>query len=196
MVLPVGEPVHVELRSDDVIHAFYVPKFLFKRDVVPGRNNTFDFTVEEPGTYRGQCAELCGAFHGDMLFDVHAVPRADYDVWLAEQIAKANATPPPAPSGEAAGPALQLDRQEHRVRRRRRSRRRPTRRSRSTSTTTTPACRTTSRSRTRTGGVAFQGEIFTGVAETRLRRSRRSPSGTYPFVCTVHPNMTGNLTVK
>ena len=90
-----------------------------------------------PGTYRGQCAELCGAFHGSMLFDVHAVARADYDAWLADQIAKANATPPPAPSGEAAGPVVQLDGPEHRVHGDRRSRRRPTRRSRSTSATTT-----------------------------------------------------------
>ena len=60
LFLPVGEPIQIDLRSEDVIHAFYVPKFLFKRDVVPGKLNTFDFTVDEAGTYRGQCAELCG----------------------------------------------------------------------------------------------------------------------------------------
>ena len=194
MVLPVGEPVHVELRSDDVIHAFYVPQFLFKRDVVPGRTNTFDFTVEEAGTYRGQCAELCGAFHGAMLFDVHAVPRADYDVWLADQIAKANATPPPAPSGEEAGPALQLTAQNIAF---------------AETTLEAPADAPFTIHFTNndnavphnveikdaSGGIAFQGEIFNGIAE----RDYAIPplaSGTYPYLCTVHPNMTGNLTVK
>ncbi len=65
MYVPVGEPVQVRLHSPDVIHAFYVPRFLFKKDVVPGpKENTFEFTVDpaEAGqTFRGQCAELCGA---------------------------------------------------------------------------------------------------------------------------------------
>ena len=194
MVLPVGEPIHVELRSDDVIHAFYVPRFLFKRDVVPGRTNTFDFTVEEPGTYRGQCAELCGAFHGNMLFDVHAVSRAEYDVWLAEQIAKANATPPPAPSGEAAGPTLELEAKNIAW------------------TTTSLEAPVDSpftlhfnnqdasvphdvEIRDANGGVSFKGDIVTGIAETNYAVPPLA-EGTYLFVCTVHPNMTGNLTVK
>ena len=84
-----GEPIQIDLRSEDVIHAFYVPKFLFKRDVVPGKLNTFDFTVDEAGTYRGQCAELCGTFHGSMVFDVHAVDRPTFDAWVAEQVDKA-----------------------------------------------------------------------------------------------------------
>lgn len=98
MFLPVGEPITVTLKADDVIHAFYVPRFLFKRDAVPGKENVFSFTVEEAGTYRGQCAELCGAFHGSMIFDVHALPKADYDAWLAAQVEKAAATPTPPPS--------------------------------------------------------------------------------------------------
>ncbi len=101
MFLPVGEPITVTLKADDVIHAFYVPKFLFKRDAVPGKENVFSFTVEEPGTYRGQCAELCGAFHGSMIFDVHAIPRADFDAWLAAQVETAAATPTPPPSASA-----------------------------------------------------------------------------------------------
>lgn len=102
MAVPVGEKVYVTLQADDVIHAWYVPRFLFKRDVVPGQVNHFEFTVnpEEAGqVFRGQCAELCGTGHRIMLFDVHAMTRADYDAWLAALVERANATPPPAPSG-------------------------------------------------------------------------------------------------
>jgi cytochrome c oxidase subunit 2 len=102
MAVPVGEKVYVTLESHDVIHAWYVPRFLFKRDVVPGQQNHFEFTVEpdEAGqVFHGQCAELCGTGHRVMLFDVHAMTRPDYDAWLAKLVADANATPPPAPSG-------------------------------------------------------------------------------------------------
>jgi cytochrome c oxidase subunit II len=102
MAVPVGEKVYVTLESPDVIHAWYVPRFLFKRDVVPGQTNHFEFTVnpEEAGqTFHGQCAELCGTCHRIMLFDVVAMTRPDYDAWLADLVEQANATPPPAPSG-------------------------------------------------------------------------------------------------
>ena len=102
MAVPVGEKVYVTLESNDVIHAWYVPRFLFKRDVIPGQVNHFEFTVnpEEAGqVFRGQCAELCGTGHRIMLFDVQAMTRADYDAWIAALIEAANATPPPPPSG-------------------------------------------------------------------------------------------------
>lgn len=102
MAVPVGQKVYVTLQSDDVIHAWYVPRFLFKRDVVPGQVNHFEFTVNEDEAgqvYHGQCAELCGTGHRVMLFDVHAMTASDYDAWLAALIEQANATPPPAPSG-------------------------------------------------------------------------------------------------
>jgi cytochrome c oxidase subunit 2 len=83
IVVPVGEPIHVTLESPDVVHSFYVPAFLFKRDAVPGRSTTFELTVDEPGTYRGQCAEFCGVFHARMLFTVRAVEPAEFDSWLA-----------------------------------------------------------------------------------------------------------------
>ena len=102
MAVPVGEKVYVTLESPDVIHAWYVPRFLFKRDVVPGQLNKFEFTVD-PGeagqVFRGQCAELCGTGHRIMLFEVRAMSRTDYDAWLADLIETANATPPPLPSG-------------------------------------------------------------------------------------------------
>jgi cytochrome c oxidase subunit 2 len=104
MHLPVGRTIQVELTSPDVIHAFYVPQFLFKRDVVPGQVNVFDFAIDaaEAGqTFRGQCAELCGIGHQAMQFDVVAVTDQEYEAWVARKIAEANATPAPRPSGEA-----------------------------------------------------------------------------------------------
>jgi cytochrome c oxidase subunit 2 len=98
MVVPAGEPVHIELVSTDVAHSFYVPAFLFKRDAIPGRVTTFDFTVEEPGNYRGQCAEFCGVQHDRMLLTVRAVTRAEFDAWLAGQRSAA----PSGPSATAA----------------------------------------------------------------------------------------------
>jgi cytochrome c oxidase subunit II len=105
MAVPVGRKVQVTLDSGDVIHAWYVPRFLFKRDVVPGQTNKFEFTVDpsEAGqVFRGQCAELCGTGHRTMLFDVVALTPADFDAWLAALVVKANATPPPPPSGAPA----------------------------------------------------------------------------------------------
>jgi len=194
LVLPVGEPILVELRSDDVVHAFYVPQFLFKRDVVPGKTNTFNFTIDEPGTYRGQCAELCGAFHGSMVFDVHARPKAEYDAWLADQAAKANATPAPPPSGEAAGPTVELAALNVAF---------------STDALSGPADSPfTIQFKNDDQGVphnvdikdaggasVFKGDIITGPAETSYAVPPLG-AGSYQFICTVHPNMTGTLTVQ
>jgi cytochrome c oxidase subunit II len=81
--VPVGENVHVSLTGEDVIHSFYVPRFLFKKDAVPGRENAFAFTVDEAGRYGGQCAEFCGIYHSKMPFTVVAVARSEYDAWVA-----------------------------------------------------------------------------------------------------------------
>jgi cytochrome c oxidase subunit 2 len=102
MAVPVGKRVQVTLDSGDVIHAWYVPRFLFKRDVVPGQTNKFEFTVNEDEvgqTFHGQCAELCGTGHRVMLFSVIALSPADYDAWVAKLVEIENATPAPAPSG-------------------------------------------------------------------------------------------------
>jgi len=104
MAVPVDRNVQVSLDSGDVIHAWYVPRFLFKRDVVPGQTNRFEFRVDpsEAGqVFHGQCAELCGTGHRVMLFNVVALSQADFDKWLNALVEKANATPPPAPSGAA-----------------------------------------------------------------------------------------------
>jgi len=85
IVVPVDETVSFQVTSADVIHSFYIPKFLFKRDAIPGRTNRFDVTIEEPGTYDGKCAEFCGVMHEDMNFKVTAVERDEFDRWLSEQ---------------------------------------------------------------------------------------------------------------
>jgi cytochrome c oxidase subunit 2 len=84
LVLPVDESVDVQLSSPDVIHSFWVPAFLFKLDVVPGRDNSFSFTPTREGTYAGKCAELCGTYHSRMLFNVEVVSRAEFDQHLRE----------------------------------------------------------------------------------------------------------------
>jgi len=78
LYLPVDQSVEVQLRSPDVIHSFWVPAFLFKMDVVPGRRNHFSFTPTREGTFKGRCAELCGTYHSRMLFDVKVVGDDEY----------------------------------------------------------------------------------------------------------------------
>jgi cytochrome c oxidase subunit II len=84
LVLPVGEKIRFELTSPDVIHSFWVPAFLFKMDVIPGKTNVFELTPDTVGTYAGKCAELCGVDHARMLFNVRVVERAEYDQYIAD----------------------------------------------------------------------------------------------------------------
>jgi cytochrome c oxidase subunit 2 len=97
-VVPVGEPVRIELRAQDVIHAFFVPRFLFKRDAIPGKLNEFDITIPRAGRFFGECAEFCGLNHSDMGFSVRAVPRDQFDSWVRQQQAAASPTPSASPS--------------------------------------------------------------------------------------------------
>ena len=99
IAVPVDEPITIRMTSADVIHSFYVPEFLFKRDANPGRETEFQFTVEEVGAYRGQCAEFCGLYHARMPFSVLAMERADYETWLAT--ARATPASPSAPGSAA-----------------------------------------------------------------------------------------------
>jgi cytochrome c oxidase subunit 2 len=85
LVLPVGETVDFELVSDDVIHSFFIPSFLVKRDTIPGVDNHLQLTINQQGTYAGQCAEFCGLLHDQMLFSVRAVSASDFAAWLASQ---------------------------------------------------------------------------------------------------------------
>ena len=102
LVLPTDTKVRFVITADDVIHAWWVPALGWKQDAIPGIINEAWTEILEPGTYRGQCAELCGKDHGFMPIVVRAVPRAEFDQWLAEKKA-ANAPPPaPAPAAPAA----------------------------------------------------------------------------------------------
>ncbi len=83
LVLPVDEKVRFELTSPDVIHSFWVPSFLFKMDVIPGKTNAFELTPDKIGTFSGKCAELCGTYHSQMLFNVKVVERAEFNEYVA-----------------------------------------------------------------------------------------------------------------
>lgn len=85
LVLPIDRKVRFELTSPDVIHSFWVPNFLFKMDVIPGRLNQFEVTPNKLGTFAGRCAELCGVDHSRMLFTVRVVTQAEYDAYVAKQ---------------------------------------------------------------------------------------------------------------
>jgi heme/copper-type cytochrome/quinol oxidase subunit 2 len=88
--LPVDTPVKFYLRSQDVIHSFWVPAFYFKMDVVPGRQNTWVTTPTKEGTYAGKCAELCGLQHSRMLFNVKVVSQAEYQQHVQQLRAQGN----------------------------------------------------------------------------------------------------------
>lgn len=85
LVIPTGKKVRFLITSDDVIHSWWVPDFAVKKDANPGFINEAWAKVEEPGVYRGQCAELCGKDHGFMPIVVVAKSPADYEAWVTEQ---------------------------------------------------------------------------------------------------------------
>jgi cytochrome c oxidase subunit II len=207
--VPTGRTVQLYLTSPDVIHAFYVPQFLFKRDVVPGRVNRFDFNVDadQAGqTFRGQCAELCGSGHRIMLFEVHAMTGADFDAWLAAKIAGPG-SPPPAPSPSAggsggpppsAGPPTEISITAQGI-------------AFSPTAVNAPAGSPIKIQFANKdagtphnikifkdsigGDVVYDGEIFSGDA-VKAYEVGPLAAGTYPFECFVHPTMIGTLTVE
>ncbi|HMN81472.1 MAG TPA: cytochrome c oxidase subunit II [Burkholderiaceae bacterium] len=85
--IPVGRRVQLGLMSDDVVHSFWVPQLGGKMDLVPGRVNRLVITAQQPGLYRGQCAEFCGTQHTKMALHVLAMPADAFDEWLAAQTA-------------------------------------------------------------------------------------------------------------
>jgi cytochrome c oxidase subunit 2 len=229
--VPVGKTVHLTLQSTDVIHAFYVPQFLFKRDVVPGRENNFDFRIDPQfagKTFTGQCAELCGEGHYIMQFTVKALAPDAFDAWLQQQIQQQPPSPPPSgpppsgappasapPSGSApapsasaptasaapsggtgAGPTLQIAAKNTAY---------------DVQTLEAPANtpftihfdnqdagiphNVSIHQGSPTGQQVFMGTIFSGPSAQDYQVPALA-AGTYGFVCTVHSNMTGTLTVK
>jgi cytochrome c oxidase subunit 2 len=107
LVVPTGVKIRFLITGGDVIHSWWVPDFGGKIDAIPGVINTMWAKIEKPGIYRGQCAELCGQDHGFMPIVVKAVPRAQFNKWLAAQkdaaqldkvsrTAKADGSTPPA----------------------------------------------------------------------------------------------------
>ncbi len=95
LVLPVDSRIEFVLTSRDVIHSFWVPQFIMKLDMMPARVNTFQVVTTQEGTFMGKCAELCGAYHSQMLFRVQVVSQDEYAAHIA--------------SLEAAGQSGQLD---------------------------------------------------------------------------------------
>ena len=95
LVVPVGTKIRFVITAGDVIHSWWVPALGWKMDAIPGIVNAAWTNIEKPGVYRGQCAELCGQDHGFMPIVVKAVPKAEFEQWLAQQQA-ANAPKPAA----------------------------------------------------------------------------------------------------
>jgi cytochrome c oxidase subunit II len=93
IIIPIGEPVRLKIRSADVIHSFWVPNLHGKMDLKPDKTNVFTVRADRPGIYRGQCAEYCGIQHALMAFQVVAMEREQFDLWISER-----ASPPLAPT--------------------------------------------------------------------------------------------------
>lgn len=89
ILLPLGRTTRIELTSNDVVHAFWVADFLYKRDAIPGRVNVFDVTPTEIGTYHGVCSEFCGIHHAYMTFTVRVVDQSEFDTWITRGAAAA-----------------------------------------------------------------------------------------------------------
>jgi len=85
LVLPINKKIRFLFTANDVVHAWWMPDLAIKKDTIPGFINESWTRINEVGTYRGQCAELCGKDHGFMPIVVKAVTQEDYDIWLKEQ---------------------------------------------------------------------------------------------------------------
>jgi cytochrome c oxidase subunit 2 len=195
MVVPVGEPIRLELTSADVVHSFYVPHFLIKRDMFPpgtsGADNQLEFTVSEPGTYTGQCAEFCGDLHARMTFTIDAMPRAEFDLWLAA--AKAGETPAPSGGG---GTVLEVNADQIAF---------DTKELSATADEAFQILFTNLEGVVHnisiydaSGEAVFTGEPITGPDAEITYSIPALPPGEYTFICDYHPvaDMTGTLTVE
>ena len=204
MVLPTNQRVRIRLHGTDVNHAFYVPQFLYKQDVIPGQVNSFELLIDRAGTYTGQCAEFCGLAHASMNFTVRAVDRAAFDTWKEQAEEEAAASPTPVASGVAeespgggqAGPAVDLSASNVQ--------------SFDQQSAEAPAGKPfeiqfTNNDPTAPHNVAIRQATPEGdfigmpIADPGTQQSYRAPAlaaGEYTFYCSVHPNMEGTLTVR
>jgi cytochrome c oxidase subunit 2 len=194
LFLPAGKTIHMYLQSPDVIHAFYVPQFLYKRDVIPGVHNQFDLEIpaaDAGETYRGQCAELCGIGHRTMTLDVHVLTPADFQAWYDKQVVAAKATPAPPPSG---APTIPLTAQGIKF---------------DQSTLTGPAAGFTIHFDNKDANINHDVDILDGTGKKVVDNKDFPgpaakdypipplPAGTYKFECSIHPTqMFGTLTVQ
>jgi cytochrome c oxidase subunit II len=85
LVVPAGKIVAADVTSIDVVHSWFVPDFGIKMDANPGRINHTWFQIDAPGTYKGQCAELCGVLHAEMFITVNAVSPEEFERWIAQK---------------------------------------------------------------------------------------------------------------
>lgn len=104
LVIPKGKAIRINLRSEDVIHSFWIPKIAGKVDLMPGRKNHLWIQADEAGHYYGQCAEFCGDSHAYMLFRVEVLEPADFARWVQTQ--KTDAVAPVVGSKAEQGKAL------------------------------------------------------------------------------------------
>ncbi|MGE5178842.1 MAG: cytochrome c oxidase subunit II [Bacteroidota bacterium] len=85
LVIPAGKTIAADVTSIDVVHSWFLPDFGVKMDANPGRVNHTWFRVDQPGTYRGQCAELCGVLHAEMFITVNVVPPEEFARWIEQK---------------------------------------------------------------------------------------------------------------
>jgi cytochrome c oxidase subunit 2 len=199
LVLPVGEQIHFELESNDVNHSFYVPAWLFKRDLIPGLHNNFDTLIEPKyvdQTFHGQCAELCGDNHNEMQFEVRTMSSTDFSTWLKNNVSHGPQCPAPTDTVKIdAVPTIKFD----------------------TDCLSAPANQAFSidfnnqdqgvphnvdvyskdptQGGTHLGGATSPADTVTGVASTTYQVDAL-PAGNYYFQCDVHPVMNGTFVVK
>jgi cytochrome c oxidase subunit II len=192
LALPVNEPVRLVLYSLDVNHAFYVPDFLIKRDVIDFGDarppNELTFTITEAGTYAGQCAEFCGTSHAEMLFVVEAMPVDEYNAYI--EALKAGEPPPGGGDTSDCGMTIELSAQDIAF---------------STDAIEAPAgedfCIEFTNNDSVPHDVGIVETDFNGddvpPGETIVYHVPAMDAGDYTFYCTLHPQaMTGDLTIS
>jgi cytochrome c oxidase subunit 2 len=196
LVLPVGVPILMYLDSPDVNHAFYVPRFLFKRDVIPGQTNKFEFTINESEAgqvLRGQCAELCGIGHRAMVFEIRAMTQDEFGTWYEE--ARASAQPSGAPESLPPNATL-LDITAEGIKFDKVQLEAPAGQPFGIQFNNNDEGIPHDVAISGPDGLLFNGEDVPTVGEIQYVVPALEP-GEYEFLCTIHPQqMTGNLSIK